>query len=75
VIAEEEATGKPHPLRPDYRPPEVAAELAVWLASDDSASMQGRCVSVNDDWWRDPVRVRRVAQTIHHYRLRRYDLF
>lgn len=75
VEAEERATGKPHPLRANYRPPEAAAELAVWLASDDSASMQGRCVSVNDDWWRDPARVRRVAQTIHHYRLRRYDLF
>lgn len=75
VEAEERATGKPNPLRPHYRPPEAAAELAVWLASDASASMQGRCVSVNDDWWRDPARVRRVAQTIHHYRLRRYDLF
>lgn len=75
VEAEEKATGKPHPLRPNYRPPEAAAELAVWLASDASASMQGRCISVNDDWWRDPARVRRVAQTIHHYRLRRYDLF
>jgi NAD(P)-dependent dehydrogenase (short-subunit alcohol dehydrogenase family) len=75
VEAEERATGRPHPLRASYRPPEAAAELAVWLASDASASMQGRCVSVNDDWWRDPARVRRVAQTIHHYRLRRYDLF
>ena len=75
VQAEESATGKPHPQRAAYRPPEAAAELAVWLASDDSQSMQGRCVSVNDDWWRDPARVRRVAQTIHHYRLRRYDLF
>ncbi len=75
VEAEERATGQPHPLRPNYRPPEAAAELAVWLASDDSVSMQGRCVSVNDDWWRDPARVRRVAQTIHHYRFRRYDLF
>src|SRR5690606_11376307 len=75
VEAEERATGRPHPLRGNYRPPEMAAELAVWLASDESASMQGRCVSVNDDWWRDPERVARVAQTIHHYRLRRYDLF
>jgi NAD(P)-dependent dehydrogenase (short-subunit alcohol dehydrogenase family) len=75
VEAEEKATGKPHPLRPHYRPPEAAAELAVWLASAASASMQGRCVSVNDDWWRDPARVRKVAQTVHHYRLRRYDLF
>ncbi|MEZ5962351.1 MAG: SDR family oxidoreductase [Planctomycetota bacterium] len=75
VEAEERATGRPHPLRSQYRPPDAAAELAVWLASDASASMQGRCVSVNDDWWRDPARVRRVAQTIHHYRLRRYDLF
>jgi NAD(P)-dependent dehydrogenase (short-subunit alcohol dehydrogenase family) len=75
VEAEEKATGRPHPLRPHCRPPEAAAELAVWLASDASASMQGRCVSVNDDWWRDPARVRRVAQTVHHYRLRRYDLF
>jgi 3-oxoacyl-[acyl-carrier protein] reductase len=75
VAAEERATGQPHPLRANYRPPEAAAELAVWLASDESAAMQGRCVSVNDDWWRDPARVRRVAQTIHHYRLRRYDLF
>jgi NAD(P)-dependent dehydrogenase (short-subunit alcohol dehydrogenase family) len=75
VEAQERASGKPHPQRASYRPPELAAELAVWLACADSAAMQGRCVSVNDDWWRDPARVQRVAQTVHHYRLRRYDLF
>ncbi len=75
VAAEEARTGVPHPARVNYRPPEAAAELAAWLASDESAAMQGRCVSVYDDWWRDPARVQRVAQTVHHYRLRRYDLF
>lgn len=75
VAAEEARTGVLNPARVNYRPPEAAAELAAWLASDESSSMQGRCVSVYDDWWRDAERVHRIAHTVHHYRLRRYDLF
>ncbi|MEM7204654.1 MAG: SDR family oxidoreductase [Planctomycetota bacterium] len=74
IEAEEARTGQPHPARAGNHPPEDAAELAVWLASDASKPLRGRCVSVNDTWWRDPQQVAAVHATIHAYRLRRADL-
>ena len=53
IEAEERRTGSPHPERAMNHPPEHAAELAVWLASDESVPLTGRSISVNDDWWRD----------------------
>ncbi len=72
--AEEQRTGVPHPHRDILHSPAAAGELAVWLASDESRPLRGRCVSVNDDWWRDPEQVEAVHATIHRYRLRRDDL-
>lgn len=50
-----------------------AAELAQWLLSDASRPLTGRSVSVLDDWWRDPARVREVAESHHRACLRRAD--
>ena len=72
--AEEARSGQPHPDREGNRPPEDAAELALWLVSDASAPLRGRCVSVNDTWWRDPAQVEAVHATLHAYRLRRAEL-
>jgi NAD(P)-dependent dehydrogenase (short-subunit alcohol dehydrogenase family) len=71
VAAEEQRTGRPHPERAANHPPEHAAELALWLASDDSAPLSGRSVSVNDAWWRDRAEVERVCGSMHAYTLRR----
>ncbi len=74
MVEEEEArTGKPHPERGINRPPDDAAELALFLASSQSDGLRGRIVSVADDWWRDPDGVRRIEETVHLYRLRRAD--
>ena len=73
VEAEEARTGRTHPNREVNRPPEHAAELALWLASDRSAPLRGRLVSVHDSWWRDPEQVARVHETVHLYRLRRVE--
>lgn len=70
VEAEERRTGIPHPQRIHNRPPEAAAELVLFLLSDAAAGLNGRLVSVNDTWWRDPDRVRAVAAG-DGYRLRR----
>jgi hypothetical protein len=45
----------------------------VWLASDESAPLTGRTVSVHDAWWRDRAQVERVIQSLHAYTLRRVD--
>ena len=74
IEAEEQRTGTPHPEREGNHPPEDAAALATWLVSDQSAPLRGRCVSVDDTWWRDPALVAQVDATIHAYRLRRADL-
>jgi NAD(P)-dependent dehydrogenase (short-subunit alcohol dehydrogenase family) len=71
VEEEERRTGQAHPERAANHPPEHAAELAVWLASDDSAPLSGRSVSVNDTWWRDRGEVERVCASMHAYTLRR----
>jgi NAD(P)-dependent dehydrogenase (short-subunit alcohol dehydrogenase family) len=73
VAAEEARTGAPHPDRATNHAPEEAAELAVWLAADESAPLTGRTVSVNDAWWRDRAQVERVAASLHAYTLRRVD--
>jgi 3-oxoacyl-[acyl-carrier protein] reductase len=73
VEAEERRTGKPDPARAHNHPPEDAAELALWLVSDESAPLTGRIVSVDDTWWRDPERVRAVAASLHAYCLRRVE--
>jgi NAD(P)-dependent dehydrogenase (short-subunit alcohol dehydrogenase family) len=73
VAAEEARTGEPHPGRATNHPPEDAAELASWLASDASAPLTGRAVSVDDDWWRDPARVQAVHASHHAYTLRRVE--
>lgn len=74
VEAEERATGRPHPQRAQYRPAACAGELATWLCSDASRPLRGRCLSVYDEWWRDPEQVRAVDATVHLFRLRRYDV-
>lgn len=74
IEAEERASGQPHPQRPQYRPASHAAELALWLASDASAPLRGRCLSVYDEWRHDPAKVAEVDATVHLYRLRRYDV-
>ena len=74
IAAGEAASGMPHPLRERNRPPQAAGELALWLASPASEPIRGRLVSVYDEWWRDPVQVAQVHQSISRYRLRRDDL-
>ena len=74
VEAEERRTGKPHPEREVNHSPEDAAELALWLASDESAPLTGRLVSVDEDWWRDPAKVSAVCASYHAYCLRRVEL-
>lgn len=74
VEAEERRTGRPHPQREQNRSPEEAAELALWIVARSEPQVRGRIISVHDDWWKDPEQVRRVEQTIHLYRMRRYDL-
>lgn len=71
---EERRTGTPHPERAEHHPPELAAELAVFLTSDESAPLTGRLVSVDDRWWRDPRLVHEVAGNPHAYCLRRMEL-
>jgi 3-oxoacyl-[acyl-carrier protein] reductase len=74
-IAEEEArTGTQHPLRPQNHSPEEAAELALWLVSAQSGELRGRCVSVNDRWWKDPEKAREVDGSLRLYRVWRHAL-
>ena len=74
VAAEERSSGRPHPDRERNHPPEDAAELALFLASELSAPLSGRLVSVDDDWWREPDKLRAVSQSPHLYCLRRVEL-
>jgi len=73
IEAEERRTGRPHPQRASNHSPEDGAELALWLASEASEPLTGRSVSVDEDWWRDPKRVRSVAASHHAACLRRID--
>jgi len=70
IKAEEEATGQPHPLRERNHDPEDGAELALFLLSPAARPLNGRILSVDEDWWQDPERVAYVART-DLYRLRR----
>lgn len=74
VAAEEARTGAPHPDRPRVRPPSAAGELAVWLASDASRPLRGRCLSVYDAWWRDPAAVQRVEADLAASRVWRHEV-
>lgn len=73
IAAEEERSGKPHPLRPNNRAPEDAAELVEMLLSPAGRPIRGRVVSVLDGWWRDPAQIAAVEQTVHRYRVRRVE--
>lgn len=70
--AEEARTGSAHPAREYAREPSEAADLAVWLASDESSPLRGRVVSAADSWWKDPEKVWYAHHTEHYYRLRRF---
>jgi len=74
VAAEEARTGVPHPDRAIVRTPAAAGELAVWLASDASAPLRGRCLSVYDTWWRDPENVSRVDGHLAASRVWRHEV-
>jgi NAD(P)-dependent dehydrogenase (short-subunit alcohol dehydrogenase family) len=74
VAAEEQRTGVPHPDRGRVRPPAAAGELAVWMASDASAPLRGRCISVYDAWWRDPAQVARVDADLAASRVWRHEV-
>lgn len=70
VEADEKAMGRPHPLRERNHPPEDGAELAYFLLSEEAKALNGRLLSVDEDWWRNPEQVKRVADS-DLYRLRR----
>lgn len=74
VAAEEARTGALHPDRARVRPPSAAGELAVWLASDASRPLRGRCLSVYDVWWRDPAAVQRVEHDLAASRVWRHEV-
>jgi NAD(P)-dependent dehydrogenase (short-subunit alcohol dehydrogenase family) len=74
VAADERRTGAPHPDRARVRPPAAAGELAVWMASDASAPLRGRCISVYDAWWRDPSQVARVDADLAASRVWRHEV-
>ena len=73
VAAEEARTGKPHPDREHNRPPEESAELAAWLASEESSPLFGRTILTTEDWWRDPDKVHLVHHSYHRSCLRRVE--
>lgn len=74
VAAEEARTGVPHPDRALVQSPAAAGELAVWLASDASAPLRGRCISVHDTWWRDPANLDRVDGHLAASRVWRHEV-
>jgi 3-oxoacyl-[acyl-carrier protein] reductase len=74
IEEEERKSGRPHALREHNHAPEDGGELALWLASDASAPLTGRLVSVDEDWWRDPEKVRAVCASDNAYCLRRQEL-
>jgi NAD(P)-dependent dehydrogenase (short-subunit alcohol dehydrogenase family) len=65
---------EPGPVGAEGVGPQQVAELAVWLASEQSAPLRGRLVATTDSWWRDRAQVEAVDATVHAYRLRRADL-
>ncbi len=74
IEAEELRTGERHAEREHNHEPADAAELALFLVSDESAPMTGRSVSVDEDWWRDRAKVEAVCASQHAYTLRRMEL-
>ncbi len=73
IEREERASGRPHPARAHNRPPEETAELAAWLASDESAPLFGRTIAATERWWQDPDKVRAVHASVHAACLRRAE--
>ncbi len=70
IEEEEKASGRPHPAREMNHSPEDGAELARFLLSPAAKILNGRILSVDEDWWRDPVAVQQVGKG-DLYRLRR----
>ncbi len=70
IAIEEARTGKPHPAREHNHVPDDGAELALFLLSPAAAGLNGRILSVDEDWWRSPERVAAVVES-DLYRLRR----
>lgn len=53
--------------------PEAAADLVVWLLSDDSIGVSGRLISAPWDRWRDPAFTQRLRDEPNLATLRRID--
>ena len=70
IEASEKVTGRRHPLRERNHTPEDGAELALFLLSPGAKALNGRLLSVDEDWWRNPKQVKKVADS-DLYRLRR----
>jgi NAD(P)-dependent dehydrogenase (short-subunit alcohol dehydrogenase family) len=70
IEAEEKRTGRVNPARERNHPPEDAARLALFLVSPAARRLNGRLLSVDEDWWQNPERVRQVSDC-DLYRLRR----
>ncbi len=70
IAEEEKQMGHPHPTRELNHDPEDGAKLALFLLSPAAKALNGRILSVDEDWWRYPSKVAYIAQT-DLYRLRR----
>lgn len=70
IREEERNTGRPHPAREMNHSPDDGAELARFLLSPAARVLNGRILSVDEDWWREPSVVQQVASG-DLYRLRR----
>ena len=70
IEEDEKVSGRRHPLREMNHPPEDGARLACFLLSPEARCLNGRILSVDEDWWRDPSKVKEVSET-DLYRLRR----
>jgi len=70
IAEEEKATGHPHPAREHNHSPEDGARLARFLLSPGARGLNGRILSVDEDWWLDPRKLQEVIAS-DLYRLRR----
>jgi NAD(P)-dependent dehydrogenase (short-subunit alcohol dehydrogenase family) len=70
IEEEERLRGVVHPAREFNHPPEDAAELVMFLLSSAARGLNGRILSVDEEWWRDLAKVRQVIAS-DLYRLRR----
>jgi 3-oxoacyl-[acyl-carrier protein] reductase len=69
IREEERVTGRPHPARELNHSPDDAAELARFLVSPAARTLNGRILSVDEEWWRDQAAVQQIARS-DLYRLR-----